>query len=1474
MQKPLCIPKPRASMILAVSRAKALSRNEMSELQDPLRVCREGCLLLAHHRHCPWHGGPVRPLVGLRLGNYRIERPLSTRGGFGVVYFARNVTQQALEAAVKVLKPPFAYRENIVRTFVYEAGLGQGIEVAQVPDIYDVSEAPWPHIKMAYVEGHTLEEELRERQGPGRDAARGGQLPLEEAHGILVGIAKALQASHQVGLIHRDLKPLNILLTRHRGGQSEDRVRVIDWGIAMRILDEARDGSGGDEGLGSDEDSTTAAFVNRVVEGIGSLPYMAPEHFEKRTDKRSDIYQFGIIATEVLTGQFPYRRPPQGGMQAWHNVHWNQRPRPLRQLRKGIPRQLARVVARCLEKDPTRRYPDGGALLEDLTRRTLPLWVRGSIAALLLAVVTLGAYLYLKGEWARLPRILADAKGLETVPYEQDVSRQESTGQEFETPRVYWFPSEESIGELGDVVLAPGNRLSRLTLGYAGGDDETAEPVEGAVVAGEDAAATVTLRFDRIAEFVREAKERGEGRADPGGSTTTRRYAFILAGLVHQGGTEREFRHRVTLAVDPESPRVSDGRLSASWTRETDPDRPNLFDGLDEPETTRVVRLLIPPETRSPEVELSLRVEDENIRSSDDSYRAPEGTSPLGLEVSWIDDDGLEPRTVRLRPSPDEADGGSVYRFTLPQLPEPSPAGGSRTYELTVSDKARNRRSLRLTVILDEGPAVELVAPESPLEKAAGGRAQFELRWGESYDLGSENLRLRLRESGPAARETELTAEVDRPVPGRSPRSIGFRLTDEQLERLRESPEPWELAVDILEPYFEGVTTDASAAEPIRIPVPRDGEVRLEDFASSIELLFQSRESLKKFVLCEYPEFGGRPTYVFATEKRPRAIQLWQPSTSGGRYGIDWENVTWRQSGSAGTPVRDSGVLKVRDPLQDRRQGRRGLQLRFDDSMEAGSSLRVEIDLESYWGREPLVLPLVLIRGDRLPAFFPTTVRIQRQETDQPLIAGSPTQIDGENELRMVIPWSPTYERAEISVSGLSGDEPSVDAIEALREQVVLQEEKVFTHAFLNADRRPLGEGIYGLEFRLEDIFGNQQTHFRTVIHHGQPPRITLDGCQGSECVVEKGEAGQPPEFVMRVRDPSGLARLRLDVDGTEIMDGPVEELLTDEAQARLAGLGVRFPKSHVESIQSHRTALRIVYDSFLVGERKQITLTAWDRDATSRSESRAVTVACTTQSLPAVVPFRGLEWIRVDAGRDEPVFYVCRYELSAGFRANPRCYEGPDAPSPGDRASEHLPLTGVDPATVWSWAVEEGFYLPTLHQWQRIAEGPDARYRSLEGLFEALADPSLSSQLTEVEERTVRDLLSVVYLRETTSATFETFEAARALAPVGLAADGWADVVGSRYPDLFFGALHLIGNAEETVLANRSTLDAPTFLRIGGSRRSRLAECMLSKGSARLGSVGFRLVVYHQSAEDSSGRRWIRNEEFARALQKAQNEG
>ena len=270
---------------------------------------------------------------------YTIEGEIG-RGGMGVVYMARDERLKR-KVAVKVLPPDLAFREEIRLRFLREAETAARLSHPHIVPIHSVGEGPdgLVYFVMAYIDGEPLGSRLKRR----------GQLSPEEARRILMETADALGAAHALGIIHRDVKPDNILLEGSRG-----RVVVTDFGIAKALS--STTGSG----------TLTATGV-----AIGTPHYMSPEQAagDREIDGRSDIYSLGVVGFEMLAGELPFLAPTVPGILLKQITEGAP---PLMRKRPDCPEDLAACVMRSLEKEPEARWPTADALRRALESRATP----------------------------------------------------------------------------------------------------------------------------------------------------------------------------------------------------------------------------------------------------------------------------------------------------------------------------------------------------------------------------------------------------------------------------------------------------------------------------------------------------------------------------------------------------------------------------------------------------------------------------------------------------------------------------------------------------------------------------------------------------------------------------------------------------------------------------------------------------------------------------------------------------------------------------------------------------------------------------------------------------------------------------------------------------------------------------------------------------------------------------------------------
>src|SRR5579864_8389732 len=272
----------------------------------------------------------VLQLGGVLGSRYEIQQLLG-EGGMGAVYKARDIELDRL-VALKVIRPELAGNPAILQRFKQELILARQVTHRNVIRIYDLGESDGiKFITMEYVDGEDLRTLLHER----------GKLPPSEAVAIIEQVCLALEAAHREGVIHRDLKPQNIMRDR------QGRIVVMDFGLARSLVSERM--------------TQTGAMV-------GTMEYMSPEQaMGGDLDGRSDLFTVGLIFFELVTGRMPYKAETA---LASLLKRTQERAIPISEIDRSFPERLSNVVSKCLERDPKQRYQNVRELLSDLVGQT------------------------------------------------------------------------------------------------------------------------------------------------------------------------------------------------------------------------------------------------------------------------------------------------------------------------------------------------------------------------------------------------------------------------------------------------------------------------------------------------------------------------------------------------------------------------------------------------------------------------------------------------------------------------------------------------------------------------------------------------------------------------------------------------------------------------------------------------------------------------------------------------------------------------------------------------------------------------------------------------------------------------------------------------------------------------------------------------------------------------------------------------
>lgn len=262
-------------------------------------------------------------------GRYELIEIVGT-GGMAIVYRALD-QKTGREVAVKLLRPEFERDEEFVRRFSHEAKAAAQVAHENIVNMLDVGFDGVPYIVMEFVRGQTLKDLIRSV----------GSIPPRQAVAMALRILAALDHAHRNNIVHRDIKPQNILVDEN------GMIKVADFGIARL---------------------TTSATMTATGDGsfFGSVHYISPEQARgEKADEKSDLYSVGVVLYEILTGQVPFDSESAVSIAI---KHIGETPRSIRELKPELPRALEQILQKALSKDPADRYQSASEMAADLKR--------------------------------------------------------------------------------------------------------------------------------------------------------------------------------------------------------------------------------------------------------------------------------------------------------------------------------------------------------------------------------------------------------------------------------------------------------------------------------------------------------------------------------------------------------------------------------------------------------------------------------------------------------------------------------------------------------------------------------------------------------------------------------------------------------------------------------------------------------------------------------------------------------------------------------------------------------------------------------------------------------------------------------------------------------------------------------------------------------------------------------------------------
>ena len=258
-------------------------------------------------------------------GRYTIIEELG-RGGMGVVYKAED-TKLKRTVALKFLPPELTHIPDVKNRFMREAQAAAALDHPNICTVYEFDEAEGKaFISMAYIEGQSLRKKIE-----------AGPIELDQALRIATQVAEGLQVAHKKGVVHRDIKSANIMVTE------DNQAKIMDFGLAR---------------------TTEGTLLTKEGSTMGTIAYMSPEQARgEEVDHRTDIWSLGVVLYEMFSGQLPFKG--ERDQSVVYSI-LNEKPKPVSDLRSEIPMSIAQVMSKALEKNPDERYQQVEELLDDL----------------------------------------------------------------------------------------------------------------------------------------------------------------------------------------------------------------------------------------------------------------------------------------------------------------------------------------------------------------------------------------------------------------------------------------------------------------------------------------------------------------------------------------------------------------------------------------------------------------------------------------------------------------------------------------------------------------------------------------------------------------------------------------------------------------------------------------------------------------------------------------------------------------------------------------------------------------------------------------------------------------------------------------------------------------------------------------------------------------------------------------------------